>query len=299
MKLRSALLSILAAVGLCVQGAAQEVPALDSLLYEGSVRYHYLFIPPSLLPERPLVVMLHGYGGKAEGYRPEMLTAAREEGFAGCIPQGLKAPNGKTGWYVGYPAQEGMRTDDDAFVCHLAREVARKHGLRTLFLTGMSNGGEMCYLIGRKEPRTFRAIASVAGLTMKWVADSVAFHGPVPFMEIHGTADKTSRWEGDLEGQGGWGAYLPVEDAVAAWVKENGCTPCAPEPLPLLHEDSHPVVLHRWEGGTPANGLATEVLLYEVQGGKHSWALKDMDTCRVILQFFRRWLNADVDGLHN
>lgn len=264
--------------------ASAQEPVLDSLVFDGTVRYHYLFVPDTLLPERPLVVMLHGYGGKAQGYRPEMLESARREGFAVCIPQGLKAPEGKTGWYAGYPAQKGMRPNDDEFICHLAREVAARNGFQNLFLTGMSNGGEMCYIIGRKYPKVFNAIASVAGLTMKWVADSLSFHGPVPFMEIHGTADRTSRWEGDPTGEGGWGAYLSVPDAVEAWVRENGCRPCEPVALPLLKEDARQVILHRWEGDS------TEVLLYEVQGGKHSWHLNDLDTCGIILHWFRRWL---------
>ena len=177
-----------------------------------------------------------------------------------------------------------MRPNDDEFICHLAREVAARNGFQNLFLTGMSNGGEMCYIIGRKYPEVFNAIASVAGLTMKWVADSLSFHGPVPFMEIHGTADRTSRWEGDPTGEGGWGAYLSVPDAVEAWVRENGCRPCEPVALPLLKEDARQVILHRWEGDS------TEVLLYEVQGGKHSWHLNDLDTCGIILHWFRRWL---------
>ena len=283
---------ILALLGLLPAAAQGIVPEKDSLIYEGQVRYHYLYVPDTLLKERPLVLMLHGYGGKADGYRPEMLEVARREGFALCIPQGLKAPKGKTGWYAGYPAQEGMRRDDDAFICLLARSLAQEKGFGPLFLTGMSNGGEMCYIIGRKSPQVFRAVASVAGLTMKWVADSLAFHGPLPFMEVHGTADRTSRWEGDLEGEGGWGAYMSVPDAVQAWADENGCTLLEERPLPLLKEGSRQVILHRWYGGVPAwpGGPATEVLLYEVQGGKHSWALADMDTCSLIWDFFRRYL---------
>ena len=277
------------------QMALAQNPVRDSLLYEGAWRTHYVFIPETLLPQRPLIVMLHGYGGKAEGYRPEMLEAASRAGFAVCVPQGLKAPEGKTGWYAGYPAQKGMRQDDDDFICFLAREVAKKHGLdeSNLFLTGMSNGGEMCYIIGRKYPQVFGAIASVAGLTMKWVADERQFHGPVPFMEIHGTADKTSRWEGDLQNEGGWGEYIAVPDAVEAWIRENGC--CAQEEtvsLSPLSTVSLPVVLHWWKNGRPSRegGPATEVLLYEVIGGGHSWALKDMDTCGIICDFFTRWL---------
>ena len=60
--------------------------------FKGEEREYFLLVPDSLGPSRPLVVMLHGYGGKAEGYRPEMAEAARRHGFALCIPQGLKDP---------------------------------------------------------------------------------------------------------------------------------------------------------------------------------------------------------------
>ena len=51
-------------------------------------RTYHLYIPDELAPGSPLVFVLHGYGGKAEGYRPEMIEVARENGFALCYPQG-------------------------------------------------------------------------------------------------------------------------------------------------------------------------------------------------------------------
>lgn len=283
------------ALMLSLPGLCQETPPraqLDSLLFEGRYRTHYLYMPSRLREGRPLVLMLHGYGGKADGYRPEMLEVAEREGFALCIPQGLKAPQGKTGWYVGYPRQKGMRQNDDEFVCYLSRHLCETYQLENPFLVGMSNGGEMCYLIGRKYPGAFRAIASVAGLTMLWISEHVASHGPVPFMEVHGTMDRTSRWEGDLENEGGWGAYIPVPEAVQFWVRENGCLPEeSTTQLPLKADSSHPVILHSWTG-EPAweGGPESEVRLYEVQGGKHSWALADMDTCDIVWEFFCKYL---------
>lgn len=281
---------------LCLIGislGATPTAVRDSVVYAGQLRYHYIFVPDSLRPEKPLVIMLHGYGGKAEGYRPEMMEVAEREGFALCIPQGLKAPEGKTGWYVGYPKQEGMRQDDDVFICALADTLCARHGMnpRNVFLTGMSNGGEMCYLIGRRHPGTFAAIASIAGLTMKWIRDEVPISAPVPFMEVHGTADKTSLWEGDLEGEGGWGAYIPVPEAVSYWVQADACTSSSEQHLTPKGERA--VILHLWTGGTPAwtDGPACEVRLYEICGGKHSWGLADMDTCDQVWSFFEKYLH--------
>ena len=134
----AALALMLSLPGLCQENPSRAVR--DSLLFEGRYRTHYLYMPSRLREGRPLVLMLHGYGGKADGYRPEMLEVAEREGFALCIPQGLKAPQGKTGWYVGYPRQKGMRQNDDEFVCYLSRHLCETYQLENPFLVGMSNG---------------------------------------------------------------------------------------------------------------------------------------------------------------
>ncbi len=258
--------------------------------FKGEEREYFLLVPDSLGPSRPLVVMLHGYGGKAEGYRPEMAEAARRHGFALCIPQGLKDPEGNPGWNVGYPSQKGMKTDDVAFVMHLCRKLQKQYGLDpgSTFLTGMSNGGEMCYLFAWLQPRFFKAIASVAGLTMEWLVRGNSPKGHVPFLEIHGTADKTSLWEGDPQNTGGWGSYLSVPVAVGNIVSMNRCTWCKTEQLPLYKPEkpSRQVTVHHWMGGTDG----ADVYLYEVSGGKHSWHMEDIDTIELIWSFFEKQL---------
>ena len=254
--------------------------------FKGEQREFYLFVPDAVKRGEtcPLIVCLHGYGGKAKGYRPEMAQAALENGYAICYPQGLKAPKGKTGWMVGYPKQEGMKDNDVDFIVYLAKYLPKQFGLDkdNVFMTGMSNGGEMCYIMALSHPRTFNAIASVAGLQMGWTIDGIKPRGTVPFFEIHGTGDKTSRWEGDPDNQYGWGAYLPVPAAVSNIVAMNKCRLYSVEQLPKLSEESNDVILHRYTRGD--NG--SEVLLYQVNGGTHSWALTDVDTCGEIIKFF-------------
>ncbi len=251
-----------------------------------------MYIPENLPAQAPLVFVLHGYGGKAEGYCPQMIETAKKYGFAVCYPQGEKAPKGKTGWNVGYPKQEGMKTDDIDFICDLAKHVQKKFNLSKVntFYSGMSNGGEICYIMAMKRPETFAAYASVAGLTMEWAYRSMSPKNAVPLMEIHGTADKTSMWEGDPHNAGGWGKYISVPHAVGVWSSKAKCTHTEVTELPKKGE--HKVILHRHLGGTPAwkGGPETEVRLYEVVGGKHSWAHNDMDTCEEIWKFFSKYL---------
>ncbi len=279
---------------LSIPAAAQPRCVQEFFRYGGRERTYYLYIPENAPEGMPLVMVLHGYGGKAEGYRPEMLEVAREEGFAVCYPQGRKNSVGKTGWNVGYPAQADLKDDDLALVKHLAKLLQRKYGFsrENTFLTGMSNGGEMCYLLAWSGDTTFAALASVAGLTMKWIYDGRMPRRPVPFLEIHGTADKTSRWEGDPAGQYGWGAYLSVPSAVDAVVTLDRCPAYERTELPLKGPNARQVILHRYSGGLPAwkGGPPCEVRLYEVRDGKHSWAMNDLDTCREIWNFFKLYL---------
>lgn len=259
--------------------------------HRGMERSYWLFLPEDIRKDAPLVLCLHGYGGKAEGYMPEMVEVAKENGFALCYPQGSEDPKGKTGWNVGYPSQEGMKTNDVDFICDLVGYLQREHNLskENTFYSGMSNGGEMCYMLAMLEPDTFAAYASIAGLTMEWLYKEHRPTKAVPLMEVHGTMDKTSMWEGDPLNTGGWGEYISVPQAVGVWVNEAKCTHEVREELPLV---KNKVILHRYMGGDPAweEGPDTEVRLYEVVGGNHSWALEDMDTCREIWKFFSLYL---------
>lgn len=257
-----------------------------TMKYKGEVRTYWLYVPEGASPATPLVLVLHGYGGNAEGYCPAMLEVAEREGFAVCYPQGEKDAKGKTGWNVGYDVQQGLERDDVGFVKALVKHLRKKHriGKDNVFMSGMSNGGEMTYFMAYRYPELFRAYATIAGLTMQWAYKEWKAKKPVPLMEVHGTADKTSMWEGDPEDTGGWGSYIAVPAAVGYWAAQARCT--HEETTTLPQKGEHPVVLHRYLGGD--DGI--EVRLYEVQGAKHSWHLADMDTCEEMWRFFSGYL---------
>ena len=152
-----------------------------------------------------------------------MAGTARKHGFALCIPLGLKDSKNKNSWNVGYPFQVGWNVNDVKTLCRMAQYVQKRYKLSRVntFLTGMSNGGEMCYLMAYSKQKIFRAVAPIAGLTMEWMYRTLEAETPIPLMEVHGTEDRTSEWTGDMEGKGGWGAYMPVPLAVGYWVAKN------------------------------------------------------------------------------
>ena len=261
----------------------------DSLKVDGYMRQFVMYLPDGLQPDAPLVFMLHGYD--AGILRDNLMIAvADRHGFAVCMPQGLIDPQGKTSWNVGYSFQQGWQVDDVKALCGIARHVQKRYRLsrENTFLTGFSNGGEMCYLLAYSKQSTFKALASIAGMTMTWIYQQMTTPRPIPIMEIHGTEDRVSEWTGDLDNKGGWGSGLPVPFGIHYWVAKNGCTREEVERVESLQAtEGHPVIKHRYSGGT----TGCDVWLYEVVGGVHSWHTKDINVGEEIWQFFSRYVN--------
>lgn len=260
----------------------------DSVMIAGNVRHFTMYLPDNLQDGAPLVMVCHGYGnrGKEDTWMNE---AADRHGFAVCIPVGMKDVRGKNCWNVGYPWQRDWELDDVRTMTELASHVQDKYALsrENCFFTGMSNGGELCYLLAYSNQHTFKALASVSGLTMKWFVDELEVDHAIPFLEVHGTADKTSEWNGDIDNKGGWGEYLSVPMAVAPLVVKAHATHEVVDTMQVKDpSNGHSVVKHSYVGGR--NGV--EVWLYEVIGGTHSWHDKDIDTGEEIWKFFSKYI---------
>lgn len=260
----------------------------DSLKVGGVWRKYAMLLPDGLKADAPLVFVLHGHGGNIR--KENMMSgAARSHGFALCIPLGLKDSKNKNSWNVGYPFQQGWKVDDVKTLCRMARHVQKRYKLSraNTFLTGMSNGGEMCYLMAFSKQNTFKAVAPIAGLTMEWMYRELEAEKPIPLMEVHGTEDRTSEWTGDLENKGGWGPYMPVPLAIGYWVAKNRCTHEETEQVESLRgKDGNRVVKHLFTGSP----TGCDVWLYEVIGGGHSWHTDDIDTGEEVWKFFSKYL---------
>lgn len=272
---------------LLTTAAQAQTDRTETLRSGGIDRSYTIHLPADLPSDAPLVVVLHGYTGKADPDRFGMNATADRHGFAVCYPQGERDGRGKTCWNVGYPFQADMRIDDVKFLSDLVRHLQRRYGLsrRNVFCTGMSNGGDMCYLLASKRPDLFAALAPVAGFMSVEILRRDKCRRPVPLFEIHGTADPTTRWEGDLENRDGWGAYLPIPMAVSYWAARNKCLEHRIDTLPH-REGQLQVIAHRYTGGTDHH----EVWLYETIGGRHSWRDTGVDTCEELWRFFSHWI---------
>ena len=202
-----------------------------------------------------------GYSGKNE--------VAAEHGFAVCYPQGLADGDGYNFWNVGYSFHQNQTVDDVNFLSSLAGYLQSEYGFdsQNTFVTGMSNGGDMSYMLACQANDVFRAIAPVAGCMMEEIYDTCD-SSPVPVLEIHGRNDNVTLWDGDMENNDGWGAYYSIEDAIDLWVETNDCTSSENFIFPNTNtSDGSYVINHRYFDCSEN----AEVWLYEIVGGGHDW----------------------------
>ena len=253
------------------------------------VEYQYtLYTPNNIKADAPLLMVFHGYCSR--GIPPDKYSfqpVSDSQGFINCYPRGPQDHKGKRYWSVGYQfhIDNGLMRDDVGFAVRLVKHLQKEYSLskENVFATGHSNGGAMSYMIAYKAPKTFAAVASVSGHIMECMYRTLKPKEPIPLMEVHGTEDNLSRWNGDPYNNDGWGADIATPRAVGLWAAENRCTHEETETLPIIRNK---VIAHRYIGGKNGN----QVWFYEVVGGKHSWAEKDMNTATEIWKFFSLYL---------
>ena len=172
----------------------QNVQALEyGIILDGGIEREYIYYyPSSAEPECPLVFVCHGYTGTAQGIMDYsgFNQLADEFGFAVCYPQGTIDSYNNTFFNVGYDFQINETVDDVAYLQNLSSYFQSQNSIdpSKVFCTGMSNGGDLCYLLACEAPETFRAVAPISGMIMQDIMDECNPESEVSILEIHGTA---------------------------------------------------------------------------------------------------------------
>jgi polyhydroxybutyrate depolymerase len=275
-----------------------------SLEVDGRARSYFLRVPRGLPEDRPapLVLVFHGGGGTGPG--TERLTRfsdlAEREGFIAAYPEGIGR-----GWNDGReaPAKRAYResVDDVAFVSALIDALAteRPVDLRRVYATGISNGAFFSHYLAARLSRRIAAIAPVVG----GMADP--FHrafdpaGPVAVLILQGTADPLVPYGGGPIAFPGRGSLIDTELAVRLWVERNAT---AREPVVEVLPDRDPADGCTARRFTYREGReGTEVVLYRLEGGGHTWpggaqylperiigrVCREIDATAVIWEFFK------------
>ena len=266
---------------------------LNRLTVDGRDRTFILDLPKITKQGAPLVLVFHGYYDTAESVRKYagFTSLVNQYGFVAVYPQGTLDHEGSAFFNVGYEDNtlQEREVDDVKFIRVLVAALVKdlKLDARSVFATGMSNGADMSYLLACQSKPLVNSIAPVAGTMMiSWHCDP---HQRVSVMEIHGTDDDTTPWIGDLENHDGEGAYLGTQDVMDFWVRNLALEKNENKELGIARVKKNrtaTVRLHRWSTAVDA----TEVSLYELQGGKHDWPLDvgeaQGSTAEVIWRFF-------------
>ena len=277
----TALCVVLSASAVHGQGAAA-VPSSCNLPHGSGVlsqqlmsgqrqRAYRLFVPPAYDGHQrlPLVLDLHGSGGNPAGQ-------ARTSGFetVGASETFLVATLQADGGRWNVPVQDN-RPDDVAYVrdviAHMAAQVCVDD--TRVYATGFSGGGRMSSWLGCQLGSRLAAIAPVSGLRFSGPCSG----RPLPVLTFHGLADPQNPYDGHAEGRGAeWLESVP--DALAGWARRNAC-----KGEVILEDPPGPLSVMRYEGC----GDGAEVRMIRIDGLGHTWTRDEVDTTRVMWQFFK------------
>ncbi|MEH1124178.1 extracellular catalytic domain type 1 short-chain-length polyhydroxyalkanoate depolymerase [Micromonospora sp. CPCC 206061] len=193
----------------------------------------------------PVVIGLHFYPGDGQGMQ-EMIgldAHADKAGFLTVYPDGV---NGAFNALVCCGQQ-----DDVAFVKALVDELKSvwKADPDRIYLTGISNGGDMSLKLAVELPDTFAAIAPVSGgfIGTKASEASYAPKSPVSVLTFIGGQDRYAS---------------QFDSGIQAWQQRAGCTPSAPAAVPGPAMATRTVA--PCEDGS-------EVVVYRLPKMGHSW----------------------------
>jgi polyhydroxybutyrate depolymerase len=281
----------------CLSSAGQE-----TLNYQGLNRTYYVHVPENLKQGASLVVVLHGYTSSAETIMSYsgMNEVADVNNFIAVYPQGTIDSLGNTFFNVGYAFHADSAVDDVGFIEALVVKMQTAYELdpKNTFATGMSNGGDMSYLLACTKSAVFSAVAPVAGVMMKTTLDTCEPKRNIPIFEIHGTKDEISRFAGDLNNDDGWGAYYDLPSTIAFWVKRHGLDRKTIDAVPDKDtSDGSHILFERYFSSSHVN----EVWFYKVEGGQHTWPGWSADIKwwkNPLFWYYLRNGNNDINASH-
>ncbi|MFM8903998.1 MAG: SUMF1/EgtB/PvdO family nonheme iron enzyme, partial [Verrucomicrobiota bacterium] len=203
-----------------------------TITVKGLQRSYLLHVPPGAAVGKalPLVIMLHGGGGKAESMANETgwSVKADADGFMTAYPNAIPADPSKPAAFRGNPQtwndgsgrfKKDGEVDDVAFIRAMIDDIATRAVLnkKRVYLTGFSNGASMAFVAGMELSERVAAIAPVAGAC--WLPEVKLKRG-VPMCYITGTADPLNPLNGGPLKLGlGGKDKPPVQDSILKWVK--------------------------------------------------------------------------------
>lgn len=190
-----------------------------SIFMHDDIERTYVLKLPKVYKSRPLVMVLHGFGGEIttiDNYM-EFGKLGEENDFVVCYPQGLSGKE-KDGAY--WNANWGVEGDPDdiGFLVSLAQSLADEYELdeNSIYVCGYSNGGFMSYTLALNAPDIFSKVAVMSGLMSEYDWRNREQAEAVSILHIHGGLDTIIEIE-DSEHY-----KMSARDIVDFWREVNG-----------------------------------------------------------------------------
>jgi polyhydroxybutyrate depolymerase len=265
----------------------------------GGVTRNYLLHVPASLPagkSAPLVLVFHGGGGhdwNMPGFT-HFDDLADQEGFYVAYPDALNRH-----WN---DSRGESDADDVGFTRALIAELERAHPIdaHRIYATGISNGGFFSNRLACDLGDKIAAIASVAATMPQPLAAECKPARPISVLYMQGTEDPLVGINGGTVGfvkARGRGESISLADSAKFWRAIDGIA-AVPEVKDFPDRVGDGTHVHReiYTGGKDD----TEIDLYTIEGGGHTWpggiqylpkvivgkASQNLNATRTVWEFF-------------
>lgn len=245
----------------------------------GRVRSYEIYFPKTFNPQKnyPVVLILHGGGGKARGIirntRGRFNHLAEKNSFLAVYPEGYEKS-----WNDGardtFGVARKLDIDDVGFIEKLINELQQKYNADSerIVACGISNGGFMVQRLAFELSDKISAIGVVAA-NLSTVQSLKQFpENPVPTIFINGTEDPLVPYNGGYVTvfRQKRGKILSVSTTLKTWQKINGCSEkISEEEFPDKNKsDKCTAVKTVWQN--PDNEQIKVVAIKVINGG-HTW----------------------------
>jgi polyhydroxybutyrate depolymerase len=230
-----------------------------------------------------------------------------QDGFIIVYPDGIEL-----NWNDGRMDEEANdrahrdNIDDVSFISALIDSMIQNYNInpKRVYVTGISNGAIMSYRLACELSHKITAIAPVDGNIPTMIFTDCSPSRAVSVLAINNTDDPLVPFQGgEIYGQFHrikLGKVLSVDESIGFWVTRNRCsvTPAVNDEPDLDPKDGTRVTRKQYVNGIEG----TEVILYAVDGGGHTWpggvqylpawiigkTCRDFDACEVIWSFFKK-----------
>ncbi len=309
----SAILKVLASLNLISLPVQAGTEKRASLMHDDLERTFHIHTPLTVdqLQLMPLVIALHGRGASGESMiivtRNGFNDLSDREGFIVVYPDAIEK-----NWNDGRTDEEANdrahreNIDDVGFISALIDYMINNYSINTgmVYVTGISNGAVMAYRLGYELSERIAAIAPVDGNIPFGSGADAPPRRHVSVLAINNVDDPVVPYDGgeiySHFRRVKLGKVISAEESTGLWVRWNECTSgpvVTEEPDRDPHDGTR---VSRQEYVNPSDN--TEVILYSVEGGGHTWpggfqylpawiigkTSRDIDASEIIWSFFKK-----------